>query len=118
MIVYKITPYDNGHADLVRIIPDLTFEVNAFPSRPHLLYFPLLRSNVGIAHAAQVIARVSEILTSSHAPPSFRTLEHSRSDKDAMIVYTSTQYDYGHADLVKVILDLKFEEKAFQCRQH
>jgi len=68
MIVYKITPYDNGHADLVRIIPDLRFEVKVFPSRPHLLYFPLLRSNVGIAHAAQDIARVREILTSSHAP--------------------------------------------------
>jgi len=62
MIVYTITHYDTGHADLVRIIPELRFEVKAFPSRPHWLYFSLLRSNVGIAQAAQVIARVSEIL--------------------------------------------------------
>ena len=62
MIVYTITRYDTGHADLVRIILDLRFEVSSFAFRPHWLYFPLLRSNVGIAQAAQVIARVSEIL--------------------------------------------------------
>ena len=58
MIVYMITRYDTGHADLVRIIPELRFEVNAFAFRPHWLYFALLKSNVGIAQAAQVIARV------------------------------------------------------------
>ena len=70
MTVYICTHYDTGHADLVRIILDLRFEVNAFAFRPHWLYFPLLKSNVGIAQAAQVIARVSEMLTISHAPPS------------------------------------------------
>ena len=39
MIVYTITHYDTGHAELVRIISDLRFEVNAFPSQPHCLYF-------------------------------------------------------------------------------
>ena len=58
MIVYMITHHDTGHADLVRIILDLRFEVKAFAFRPHWLYFPLLRSNVGIAQAAQVIALV------------------------------------------------------------
>ena len=62
MMVYTITLYYSGHADLVRIILDVRFEVKAFPFRPHWLYFSLLRSNVGIAQAAQVIARVSEIL--------------------------------------------------------
>ena len=62
MLVYMITRYDTGNADLVRIILDLRFEVNAFQSGPHWLYFPLLRSHVCVAQAAQVIARVSEIL--------------------------------------------------------
>ena len=70
MIVYTITRYDTAHADLVRIILDLRFEVKAFPFRPSWLYLPLLRNNVGIAHAAQDVARGREILTSSHAPPS------------------------------------------------
>jgi len=70
MIVYMITHYDTGHADLVRIIPDLRFEVNAFPFRPNWLYLHLLRNNVGIAHAAQDIARLREMLTISHATPS------------------------------------------------
>jgi len=70
MIVYTITRYDTAHADLVRIILDLRFEVNAFPFRPSWLYLPLLRNNVGIAQAAQVIVRVREILTSSRATPS------------------------------------------------
>ena len=70
MIVYMTIRNDTGHADLVRIILDLRFEVNAFPFRPNWLYFILLRNNVGIAQAAQVIARVSEMLTSSHATPS------------------------------------------------
>ena len=70
MIVYMITRYDTGHADLVRIILVLRFEVNGSQSRPHRLYLPLLRNNVGIAQAAQVIVRVREILTSSRATPS------------------------------------------------
>ena len=64
MIVYMITHHDSRHADLVRITLELRFEVNAFPFRPHWLYFSLLRSNVGIAQAAQDIAWVSEILIS------------------------------------------------------
>jgi len=74
------------------------------------------RSNVGIAHAAQHIAQVREILTSSHATPSCWTLERSGSNKDAMIVYTITCYDTGHAHIVRIILDLTFEVKGFQSR--
>ena len=57
MLVYTMTRFDTGHADLVRIILDVRFEVKAFPFRPNWLYFILLRNNVGIAQAAQVIAR-------------------------------------------------------------
>ena len=38
MIVYVITRYDTGHADLVRIILDLRFEVKGFQYLPHCLY--------------------------------------------------------------------------------
>ena len=44
MIVYMITHHDSGHADLVRIILDVRFEVKAFPFRPNWLYLPLLRN--------------------------------------------------------------------------
>ena len=67
----------------------------------------------GIAHAAQVIARVSEMLTISHDSSSCWTLERGGLDWDEMIVFTITHYDTGQADLVRIMLDLRFEVNAF-----
>ena len=77
-----------------------------------------LRSNVGIADAAQVIVRVREMLTSSHANTWCWLLERSGLEKDAMVVYISTRCNTGHADLVRITLDLRFGMNAFQSLAH
>jgi len=83
-----------------------------------LAVFSYLRSNVGTAHAAQVISRVSEMLISPNATPSWWPHERTGSDKDAMTVCTIIHYDTGHADLVRIILDLRFKVNVFPSWPH
>ena len=46
------------------------------------------------------------------------TIELSGLHKDAMILYMITHYDTGQADLVMIMLDLRFEINTFQSQAH
>ena len=69
MMVYMITHHDTGHADLVRIILDLRFEVKAFQSRPYCLYF-FTREEMSVSHTQHRISpgseRFSQVLGQLH----------------------------------------------------
>ena len=73
MLDYMIIRNDTGHADLVRIVPDLIFEVKASPSRPHGLYF-FNREAMSVSHTQHRISPGKERF--SPVPMHLHHVEH------------------------------------------
>jgi len=90
MILYMITHYDTGQADLVMIMLDLRFEINAFQSQAHWLYVFTWEA-MSVSHLQRRLSLGS--VRCSPDPMQLHhvwTIERSGLDKDAMIVYTMT----------------------------
>ena len=118
MIVYTMTCHNTGHADLVRIIPDLSHKVNAFQSQAHWLYVFTWEA-MSVSHLQRRLSLGS--VRCSPDPMQLHhvwTIERSGLDKDAMIVYTMTCHNTGHADLVRIIPDLSHKVNSFPSRPH